>query len=67
MTTIGLQHGLDPRPEGLARLALNGLRHDGPLLLHHSLQGVHTHIVGPTGLPLHHAQDALVKRIAIWA
>lgn len=67
MATIGLQHGLDPGPEGLAGLDNEVHGHLGPLLLNGGLQGIHTGMGDATGLSLHDAPDAIVKWIAIRA
>ncbi|QQP41602.1 Uncharacterized protein FKW44_016023 [Caligus rogercresseyi] len=42
MATIGLQHSLDPGPEGLAGLDNEVHGHLVPLLLNGGLQSIHT-------------------------
>ena len=66
MTSICINHGLEPGPEGKADLDDVVHGHGVPLLLDRGLQGVNISVGGGTGLALDIAPDFMIQWGHIW-
>ena len=65
MISVGLEHGLDPWPKGLAGGSDELLRHVCPLSLNGGLQGINIWVGGCASLPLYGAPDPVVEGVAV--
>ena len=64
-STLGSEHALQTRPEGLAHLADIVLPHSGPRAVDKGLGLIHTAVPDLAGLSLNMRQHAIVKGVEV--